>query len=359
MSVRSFNPALQAHFKDFPRAHYQYGFRNVITRSACQQILDKLRLKEKYPNSEGRLDIIDIFSGHGLLSTMINYELKPKNHLVIDHSKEPCQVWQDRIEYLKKHTQNRENFIFSPLSGYFWSTYDKLITEDKIVSPSFQPRSKIHDELLIVGNLTSSKYGELLLAQWLMCVGFQNWLQKYGRVRMVITAPEETATKFLAGPLYKKRNRTAMKRAVLTDAHLIAVTKPQTVRSAGFGYDPRLLIKDQPALLPSSAVAPSTSRLAVLEFVPKDIDYIDTQELSYVTQALALRLNTLVLETLSLMAPGAATDLAPLIPKETLKKNFREITDDEIMMIYNAYHNWAFKPKFEETLVTELDEPEH
>ena len=51
------------------------------------KILDKLDLKSKYDGS--KLDIVDVNPGYGLFSTMLNYELKPRNHILIEN-KERC-----------------------------------------------------------------------------------------------------------------------------------------------------------------------------------------------------------------------------------------------------------------------------
>lgn len=358
MSLRSFNPILKQHFKLASKAPHQYGFRSINSPEQCQAVLDKLKLKDKYPNSEGRLDIIDIFAGQGLLSTMVNYELKPRTHLVIEHNKEHVKFWQSRLEYLKERTNNAENFVFSPLDGHLWKTFDKLLVEQKIVTPKVQPRSKVHDELLILGNVSSIRTGESLFAQWLMCIAHKNWLQKYGRVRMIITGNENTVQKFFAGPNFVKRNRTSTKRAMFSDSTLIAIAEPEasTLQGAGSLYDPRLIIKDQPYLLPNSSISPTGAELAVVEIVPKDIHDVDVNEIEFLTQAMLYRLKFPIEFSLKILAPGAADDLMPLIPKEILLKKFKQLTDEDVRLLYDVYHNWAFKPSYEDTLSLYLED---
>lgn len=361
MLLRSFNPALKTHFRKTARPQFLYGFRNVINADACQSILDKLQLKDKYPNSEGRVDVIDVFSGHGLLSTMINYELKPRNHLLIEHYREHVKTWEDRIKYLKSHTQNSENFMLAPQDGHSWSTYDDLFLEKKIFEPEFQPRSKVHDQLLVVANLTSAKMGESLFAQWLMCIAHKNWLQKYGRVRMVVLAPETVVQKFFAGPYFIKRNRTSAKRGMFSDSKLIAIAQPDEhgPHSAGDGYDPRLVIKDQPVLLPSSSITPVGNELAVVEVIPKELDEVDVNEIDHLTQSMLFRMTNNIANAFKILAPGAEDDLVPKIPKETLHKKFKQLTDEEIWQLYNIYHKWEFKPRYEDTISVFLDDSRH
>ncbi|KAF3991059.1 hypothetical protein FT663_01819 [Candidozyma haemuli var. vulneris] len=356
MSFRSFNPALKKHFAELPRPKFNYGYQHFVTPQACQQIIDKLRLKEKYPNSKGNLDVIDIHSGRGMLSTMINYELKPRKHLVIEHRPDFARAWQERMKLLESETKNAENFIFAPLDGYSWATYDELVGENKALSPSFQPRSKVHDELLIVGNVASTN-GESLFAQWLMCIAYKNWLHKYGRVRTILTSSDYTLKKFLAGPSYKKRNKTAAKRAMFSETSLVAMTEGAQGTCTSEGYDPRLVIENQPALLPRNSTLPQGSTIGVAEFVPREItDDYNVDEIDYMTQSMSFRPNDPVSDSIKQLAPGAAIDLPPLLPDEILKKTFKELTAEDLWTMYNVYKTWAFKPTYEEMIHVHLEE---
>lgn len=352
MHPRSWNPRLRPHLNTIKPSPHQYGFKNIVTPESCQMVIDQLKLKEKYPNSEGRLNIVDVFSGYGLLSSMINYELKPKNHLIIDDTKENLQIWQHRLAFLEERTGNQENFRYFKNDGHSWGTYDNLVGKDKFLEPEFQSRDKIHHELLIVGNLTSSKFGESLFAQWIMCCAYQNWLQKYGRVRMVLLVPEPTALKFLGGPNFPKRNRSALKRDMFTESKLIAVSDSayETRRVAGELYDPNLLVRDQPVVIPSGSILPANSDLAVVEIVPRDMPLVDVHAFEYLTQIFMYRSTNTVMMSLRILAPGADTDLAPLIPKELLNKTARQLSRDDLSFLLKVYNSWAFRPLYEDTL---------
>lgn len=352
MSLRSLNPRLIPHFEALPRSAHQYGFKNIIAPKACQSIIDRLQLKKKYPHSEGKLDIIDIFSGYGLFSTMINYELKPRNHLIIDGTKDNEKIWSSRISFLEKNTGNVENLRYFNNDGHSWETYDHIFKEVKAIEPTFQPRTQIHDELLIVANISSNKFGESLFAQWIMCCAYQNWLQKYGRVRMILLVREVTALKFLSGPNFSKRNRASLKRDMFTDMNLIAVSDIQldSKGTAGDSYDPNLLVKDQPILLPSSSVVPSGGDLAVVEVIPKELPNIDVNAVEYLTQVFMYKSSNTVKDSLNILAPGAETDLGAKLPKEILEKTAKQLSKEDMDRIYDVYNNWAFKPSYEETL---------
>lgn len=337
--------------KTIPRSSHQYGNKAITSVSACQHIIDLLDLRLKYPNPS-KVDVVDVFSGYGLLSLMINSDLKPRNHLIIDNTKDNKAVWEDRIRFLN----GEGNFKYYCMDGHSWETYDKLFRppppEIPVLRPAFQSREKIHDELFVIANLTNLKYGESLLAQWISCCGYQNWIQKYGRVRIVAMIRESTATKFLAGPKFPKRNRAALKRELFCNFKLTAIsdTQADSVGMAGDLYDPNLLVRDQPLVLPNLSIIPSGGDVAIVEILPRDVGAMDVHVAEYLAQVLMYRSTHTVEELLTIMAPGAEEDLAQRIPAEVLLKTSRQLTRDDALQIYHAYMAWPFKPPFEETI---------
>lgn len=349
--LRSLNPALAPLIAKTGPPTHQYGFRNVVRPQLCQDLIDKLDLKSKYPNSANNLDIIDVFPGYGLFSTMVNFELNPRKHVLMDTNKQYVSMWRNRIDHLRERTGNSENFVLYEKDGYTWETYNDLIEKDKIIQPETRPSSQIHDELLIIGNLTPLKFGEALFAQWLMCCAYGNWMQKYGRVRMLCFATDHTAAKFCAQEKFTKRNKSGIKRDTFTETSVIAVTElKELLEPDGFGFDPTVLIKDQPVILPIKAVLPEGNPVSLLEVNPRDLSKldIDVDLYEYLLKILMFRSSSLVIESLSHLAPGAEIDLPPKIPNEILQKSTKELSVEEILTVYNVFNNWAFKPSFEE-----------
>lgn len=348
MAFRSFNPALAELFKG-PLPRFQYNFKHIARPAQCQEIIDKLDLKSKYPSKN--LDIIDIFSGYGLFSTMVNYELKPRNHVIIEDTKVNMGHWTERIQHLRDTTGNSENFILYPKNGYQWDTYESLIHKDKILEPTFQSRDKIHDELLIIGNVTPTKFGEPLFAQWIMCCIFKNWLQKYGRVRMLCFVPDSTAMKFMSGASFSKRNKSSVKREMFTEGKLIGITSnPEYTEPDGLGYDPRLIVRDQPVEIPVKDTLPVLSSLALLEIVPRNLSAENVEICDHITKALFYNSSQKVIDSLSHLGPGAKEDLSLVIPKDILQKSTKNIAENEWKIIFEAYEKWPFKPSFSDTV---------
>lgn len=358
MAVRSFNPQLAGFFKAAVQPKFHYGFKNVNSQAACQKVLDRLDLKSKYP---GAVDIVDIFPGHGLLSSMINYELKPRAHVLVDLGAEVGRAWKERISHLESTTGNSENFRLLERSGYTWDTFDTILHELKLILPQIQPRDRVHDELLIVGNVTMPKYGEALLSQWMTCTVHRNWLQRYGRVRMVLTTPEVTAQKFLLGPNFHKRNRLLIKREFYTDSRLVAVLEPEDGLAVGTDYDPNLLVADQPVVVSKKEVSPPGGSLAVMEMVPRGGDSVDystmnLELLEYVVQILMYKLMTqTVLEGLAQLSPGAEV-LAEKLPARILESSPRSLLVEDFLEIFRVVDAWPFKPTLSDMIVLPVDD---
>lgn len=328
---------------------FQYGFRHLARPQTCQAILDKLDLKSKYPEG-GKVDVVDVFTGYGLFSTMLNNELKPRNHVIVESNKVNVGLWMDRISHLEKETGNSENFRLYPHDGYKWETFETMINE-KVITPDTQLPSKIHDELLIIGNITPTKFGESLFAQWIMCCIYKNWLQKYGRVRMLCFVPEVTAMKFMSGAGHTKRNKSLVKRELYTDSHLIAMTTPSELTEAdGQGYDPRLVVADQPIPLFSNDVFPANGQMALLEIIPRDLSSENFDLFEYIIRSLYYGALNKLKHAINNVGPGAVDDLCPQFSPELLEKSAKELTIEDWKVIFDVYEKWPFKPTWVETL---------
>ncbi|WPK26995.1 hypothetical protein PUMCH_004366 [Australozyma saopauloensis] len=353
MNLRSWNPKLLHHFQSITKFKNVYNFKYLSDPETCQKLIDRMDLRRKYPKSKGNLDIVDVFPGPGILSSMINQELQPRNHVILEKEKDHVSIWDNLMKTLKDNGGNQENFRFVKEDGYEWETYNRLIEEKKIITPKVENRSRIHDELLIVANLTSSSSGEPVLAQWIQCCAHQNWLQKYGRVRMLLLVRHDSSLKFLSTSAFPKRNRAALKRDVYTESHLLAVSDivSDTALTPGEGFDPHLLFEEQPIVISNGAVAPSPGDLSVIEIIPRgDLEGLNIFDIDHLCQSLMYKSQLPVAEALSMVGLGASEALCSKIRPEILAKIPRHLTRDEFLEIYNAYTVWPFKATFEDTI---------
>lgn len=352
MKLRSWNPRLLQHFNSLPKFKSVYNYKYLSDAETVQKLIDRMDLRSKYPHSEGNLDIVDIFPGTGLFSSMVNYELKPKNHVVLEKERDNVSIWKSRLKLLEENG-NKENFRFCNMDGYDWETYTSIIKDQKIISPVVQDRSKVHDELLILANLTAPSSGEPVLAQWIQCCAYQNWLQKYGRVRMFIFVRHASSLKFLASSTFLKRNRAALKRDIYTESSLLALSDivEENQASPGEGFDPSLLFEQQPLVFHNGAVAPTPGDLSMIEIVPrKELDDLNIFDVDYLCQSLMYKSHMTIKECLSMVAPGASEALSDKIPPEILRKKPRQLSREEFLQIYKVYTVWPFRATFEDTV---------
>ncbi|CAN3363355.1 mitochondrial transcription factor 1 [Diutina catenulata] len=350
--LRSFNPAFE---KLLTLPTSVSAARWISSPEKCQQIIDKLDLPSKY--SPGNLDIIEAFSPTFLFSSMVNRELRPRRHVVMVSARQAVNRWTSAIDHLRQTTGNVENYSLYPHDPYQWSSYTSLLQE---MAPPKQDMSKIHDELLFVANVSSPSWGESLMAQWMMCCAHRNWIQRYGRVRMVMTVPEQTAQKFMAGAGFGKRNKSAVKCEMFTKTRLLAITTPTMDigfrEYPGFGYDPRVVVRDQPVLLTGDEIRPQNSSFAMVEFEPRAVECPEDFELyEYIMQQLFINKDRPIGEMLSRVALGAE-DLASEIPAEILAKGANRLSVEEWDTLWTAFSNWPFKPSVLDTYDMSIDE---
>lgn len=343
--VNFYNTSLTDHFKK--KFRLILGSTQINNLDVIKKILNKLNLKKTYSKLE-TVEIIDIFPNPGLFQSMINYELKPKKHVLIDNDKANSEIWQNYINYLKQKTKNKENFDFYLGDGYKWETYDRLINNSKIINPKFQSRNKIHDELLILANISLKKHGEYLFAQWINCIAYRNWLHKYGRVKMLCFVHENIAKKFMTGSCNLKRNKASMKKDIYTNSRIICITEsnPYSYKT-GTGYDPNIIFRDQPIVLKKKDLS-SNKNISLIEIDPKNISNDNIEMKDYIMQCLFFKPLKSVFESMGLFGNNCVIDLAPKIPKKILNKTVKDLLIDEWNIIFNVFYNWRFKPSLYE-----------
>ncbi|KAI5960144.1 MTF1 [Candida pseudojiufengensis] len=345
--LRSLNPRLQYSFQSLPR--YTHGKSQLKYPEDCQNVINKLNIKEDY-NQNHKLNIIDVNPGFGLFSSMINYELQPKKHVLLEKFDENYKNWMNRIETLKSESNNQENFEILKNDPFDWDTYTKLFNDGVIEEPNVKWDDKINDELLVLANWTG-KSDESIIAQWIGCCGNRNWLMKYGKVRMIILMPSITAMKFLSEPGFRKRNRTSLKRDLYTKTKLIAIGEDSEI--LGQGYDPRILVRDQPLVIKKNSFIRSPD-VAIIEMTPGEHKSDSIANIEHLLSGIFVSSSKLK-DLLPRLAPGAEY-LQNYLTNETLEKRASEFTTEDILQFSNAYEQWPFKPSTEETFdINEYD----
>lgn len=343
---RSFIPELKHAFEE--KVRFGYGRTHLRNTLACQQIIDKLNLKSNF--KPGEFDIVDANPGYGLFSSMLNYELQPRNHILIENKERCCIAWKKIIDHLDSLGYNHNLKLYEK-DPYEWQTYTDLIQKDNLINPVKKSFDKLNDELLIIANWSGDK-DESTIAQWIGCCGDRNWLMKYGKVKMIIFMPLPTARKFVALAGYKKRKRTGLKVDMFTESKLIAFSDVNI--PCGNEFDPRVLVRDQPIPIEKQSSI-RNDEFAVVEFSPGKLTSEMISNVDHLLLPIFLGHKTLR-ESIPIFAPGAEY-MYKFLPDSTLNKTPYELEPKDILLLSEAYEKWPFKPTVEELYDIDLTSP--
>lgn len=147
-------------------------------------------LQDFYRESEN-LTIVDAYAGYGWFSTALYNTLRPKKLILMD----PFMYAKPALQKMVEHDPKR--VTHSTLDPYHWRSFYPIY-EDVPKRYNNADRSEVSRDFLFVANLAYSG-GESLMYQYLLCVLHQNWLQRYGRVRMLVWMCSSGAEKLTHG----------------------------------------------------------------------------------------------------------------------------------------------------------------
>lgn len=168
-------------------------------------------LSELYKDN---VTIIDAYPGVGTWSAALNNEIKPKNHILMEPLVGAGKFWKNIIK-----DSGSQSLKLFPEDPYRWSSFNTLI-EQNLYKPESHPTTEIHPNILFTANLTHTQ-GEQLCAQYISCLLNRSWLQKYGRVRLLLWLRYSTLVKLLATPCSKRRHRIGVMTEASSESRLI------------------------------------------------------------------------------------------------------------------------------------------
>ncbi|CAL9731884.1 mitochondrial transcription factor 1 [Monosporozyma unispora] len=317
---------------------HSYRFQYLINQTICDKIFTKLQLDKTYPNNLKDLKVLDLYPGPAVQSAVFNNRFTPKQHLLME-SRKSFAEFQDR--YLIPY-DNSNHLTMIRKDPYDWSSFTDLIDKEKKFQPEVQSRNHIHNEFLIMGNVTEKKY-EGLIIQWLNCLGYKNWLMKFGNVKMLLWLPTQTAVKLLALPGTKHRNKCSLYLEAFANTNIVALSHSEHIKD----FDKKLIEKSSPVLIDNSdAIFPINSKDAItlLEINPKD-HAIDVDTWDYVTKQLMILRGTPLLDAVESLGHGAREYyLEKLTDKSLMERCPATFTYDEFLYIIKLFKAWPFKP---------------
>lgn len=340
--------------KEIGSIKYNYQFQYLVNPTVCDRIFSKLQLNTVYPNDCHNLKVLDLYPGPGLTSVIFNNKFTPKQHCLMD-VRNSYVDFQDR--YLIPYN-NGNKLTLIRKDPYDWSSYTDLIEKERQLDPGFQNKSHLHNEFLIMANVTERKY-EGLIIQWLSCLGYKNWLMKYGNVKMLLWLPTHTAIKLLALPGTKHRNKCSLYLEAFADTNLVAFSKSSTVIQ---DFDPTLIKRCDPIFIddPNDIFPgnPSDESITLLEINPKDHN-IDIDTWDYVTKQLMILRRTPLVDAVESLGHGAREYyLETIKDKQLMNRCPVTFTFEEFEYITQLFINWPFKPNiYTELYDLKVDEP--
>ncbi|SCV05896.1 LANO_0H17568g1_1 [Lachancea nothofagi CBS 11611] len=315
--------------------HY-YGFRYLLNAAVHEQIFDKLKLATVYPEPN-KLKILDLYPGPSQHSAILYNRCKPAQHVLMDAR--PDFV-KHISQFITENSQHAQGFQLVTLDPYDWHSYTELIDRNKVMVPSHKGREAIHNEFLVVANLTGM-IGEGLFMQWLACIGNCNWLQRFGRVKILVWVPESTALKLLAKPGDHLRSKCSVVTEAFTETKLVAVMKNKTETS----FNSSLLEKHRPVMFESKDVwMPSGKPISLLEIDPRD-HKVDLDNFDYVTKHLLILKSTPLYDALESLGHGGKEYFCSVIGDDRLlQKCPKDLTVSEFIYCTEIFDKWPFKP---------------
>ena len=305
----------------------------LVNPAVYEKIFDKLQLQKTYGDCK-ELKVLDIYPGPGQQSLIFNEKFRPKQHLLMDDRPKFTKFWKNHLQ--SSHLQ------MSTLNPFDWESYLMLIDYQKIFQPEKQPRSHINDKFLVMANVTDKKY-EGLIMQWYNCIGQKNWLQRYGRVKMLIWVPTSTAIKLLAKPGFKARSRASLVAETFTESSLIAMTDDTEVKK----MDPEVMQEHNPILINHNDTVPNKKLkipMALLSVSPRDFN-VDKENWDYVTKQLMIQKITPFKDSVESLGPGGKDYFIKQINSdEFMERSPGSFTAQEYIKLTDIFSKWPFKP---------------
>ena len=188
---------------------------------------------------------------------------------------------------------------------------------------------------------------EGLIVQWLKCAGYKNWLQRYGRVRMLLWVPCSTAVKLMAPPGVTARSKISLVRETFTDTKLVAIGGEQ---HGGAGKFSETMLKEHdPVIFGWEDMVPDKKKqgddgIVLLDIRPKDHD-IDFLLWDYVTKYLMILRRTPFAEAAESLGHGGREYFTEKIgDPEFMKRYPITFTSEEFLKLTQLFDIWPFKP---------------
>ncbi|KAK6349958.1 Mitochondrial transcription factor 1 [Orbilia brochopaga] len=184
----------------------------IIGEDKCEEIFDTFDFSE-YKGCQ----ILDFNPGFGIFSRALNKAVKPSKHLLF----EP----EAAFEPLLSKVCNDRSFKLIQKDMYYWDTFDELVNQGTISPKKMSREDGLNTSILVTGFLQKDVRGDRFMAQIIDAIGKQDWVFRYGRVKLLIWVDGEVAARYIPRS-FGRRNRPAVLAEAFTDIREIAQPTP-------------------------------------------------------------------------------------------------------------------------------------
>ncbi|KAF8444302.1 hypothetical protein BGX38DRAFT_1198032 [Terfezia claveryi] len=184
-----------------------------------EELVREILVREDWSGWHG-CQIVDMNPGMGIFSRVLNEFVQPSKHILL----EPLVKFNDALtERMIINSPNPScTTTLLNLNGYDWSSYDKLITEGHLVPTTVPHEEGVNKNILFVANLLMRGLdGERFLTQIIEHIGSNQWIHRYGRIRMLTWVPDSGKVRIMPRKLMD-RTRVSVLTDIVSEAKELA-----------------------------------------------------------------------------------------------------------------------------------------
>ncbi|KAH7108142.1 S-adenosyl-L-methionine-dependent methyltransferase [Auriculariales sp. MPI-PUGE-AT-0066] len=240
-----------------------------------------------------------------------------------------------------------DRVVIVPRSGYEWSTYTHLETEQLL--PGAHTPWEEEAPLQFIANLPHSIQGEQLISQLFRTIPERTWLFKFGRIRMSFIMAASLNARIVAD----SKSRQRCKLSVL--ANTTVSTYPALPNMAMSPFASNLYPLMVPGRRANGLSARAGQPHTAVTFDPLEKQYIakgDTDKWDYILRSMFIRKTLGLRKVLPSLAPGAENLIEPLtlshLPESDrvdVNKPIITLSPQDWSNVVKVFNNWKFAPK--------------
>ncbi|ODV84230.1 hypothetical protein CANARDRAFT_201502 [[Candida] arabinofermentans NRRL YB-2248] len=309
-----------------------------------KRIIDRLKLKETYPDASNTLSIAELQANYNSLTYWIHQELKPKHHTLFAAPSISYLFWDG----ITKSDPTCENMHLAPNQG---NKATQIFIDEQIAEGHLDPQvestpGKVNQTLLVHGNYVH-KDMQALFRYLIYFNSIQEGVFKYGNVKLLAWLTPTDVLKY-TGITSQYRKSNSFIANCYADIDVIAYSNSKKDKKVERSLS---LFKDA-IKLPEKEGQPDVC-LIEMQSNHNKCNVKHQEEFDFVVHKLCMLSATPISSSCKLLGPGADEYFAEVLPQNILKKSAADLTEHEMALISEEFYLWPFKPDFRMELYME------